>query len=134
MRELISTLKKKKKRRRGMNCQTFSPNPRTRGKSQHHSKCLCTLIFFRVEGDHKAEGLQHPVLLLEFRPQAHDKGDGRRGGVAIPGQGREALDSQAAGLPSRLHYGLDHLSHRLLRLIPKVHAPENRIAFCIGCI
>ena len=35
--EIISTLKKKKKRRRGMNCQTFSPNPRTRGK-KHHGK------------------------------------------------------------------------------------------------
>ena len=30
VRELIFTLKKK--RRRGMNCRTFSPNPRTRGK------------------------------------------------------------------------------------------------------
>ena len=37
VRELISTLKKKKKkRRRGMNGQTFSPNPRKRGKSHHH--------------------------------------------------------------------------------------------------
>ena len=32
--QLISTLKKKKKnRRRGMNCRTFSQNPRTRGKN-----------------------------------------------------------------------------------------------------
>ena len=38
MRDLISTLKKerKKNRRRGMNCRAFSPNPRTRGKSHHH--------------------------------------------------------------------------------------------------
>ena len=36
MRELISTLNKKKKRRQGMNCRTFSQNPRTRGKSHHH--------------------------------------------------------------------------------------------------
>ena len=35
--DLISTSKKKKKnRRRWMNCKTFSPNPRTRGKSHHH--------------------------------------------------------------------------------------------------
>ena len=33
LRELISTLKKKKKRRRGTNCRTFSQNLRTRGKS-----------------------------------------------------------------------------------------------------
>ena len=33
--ELIS-IKKKKKRRQGMNCRTFSQNPRTRGKSHHH--------------------------------------------------------------------------------------------------
>ena len=34
--ELISTLKtNKKKRRRGINCRTFSQNPRTRGKSHH---------------------------------------------------------------------------------------------------
>ena len=37
LRELISTLKQKtKKRRRGMNSRTFSQNPRTRGKSHHH--------------------------------------------------------------------------------------------------
>ena len=40
LRELISALKKKKKKglRRKMNCQTFSQNPRRRGKShqQHH--------------------------------------------------------------------------------------------------
>ena len=39
VRELISTyLKKNKKlkRRRGMNCRTFSPKSRTRGKSHHH--------------------------------------------------------------------------------------------------
>ena len=36
VRELISTLKKKKKRRRGMSCRTFSQNPRTRGKNHHH--------------------------------------------------------------------------------------------------
>ena len=35
VRELISTLKKKKSRR-GINCRTFSQNPRTRGKSHHH--------------------------------------------------------------------------------------------------
>ena len=35
VRELISTLKKKK-RRLGMNCRTFSRNPRKRGKSYHH--------------------------------------------------------------------------------------------------
>ena len=29
--------KKEKKRRRGMNCRTFSKNPRTRGKSHHHN-------------------------------------------------------------------------------------------------
>ena len=34
VRELISTLKKQK-RRRGMNCQTFSQNPCTRGKSHY---------------------------------------------------------------------------------------------------
>ena len=33
--ELISTLKKK--RRRGINCRTFSKNPHTRGKSHHHT-------------------------------------------------------------------------------------------------
>ena len=36
VRELISTLKKKKKHRRGMNCRTLPQNPRTRGKSHHH--------------------------------------------------------------------------------------------------
>ena len=41
VRELISTKakqnkKNKKKRRRGMICQTFSQNPSTRGKSHHH--------------------------------------------------------------------------------------------------
>ena len=34
--KLISTKKKKKKCRRGMNCRTFSQTPRTRGKSHHH--------------------------------------------------------------------------------------------------
>ena len=34
--KLISTLKKKKKCSQGMNGQTFSPNPRKRGKSHHH--------------------------------------------------------------------------------------------------
>ena len=34
VRELISTKKKKKTRRRAMNCRTFSPKPRTREKSQ----------------------------------------------------------------------------------------------------
>ena len=38
VRELISTLKKKKIRK-GMNCRTFSKNPRTRGKSRHHWNC-----------------------------------------------------------------------------------------------
>ena len=33
--EVISTLKKKKKRRWGMNSRTFSQNPRNRGKSHH---------------------------------------------------------------------------------------------------
>ena len=37
LRELISSFKKKK-RRRGVNCRTFSQNPRTREKSRHH--CL----------------------------------------------------------------------------------------------
>ena len=37
LRELISTLEiRKKKRRRGMNRRPFSPNPSTRGKSHHH--------------------------------------------------------------------------------------------------
>ena len=39
VRKLICTLKKKKKKKtplRGINCQTFSQNPRTRGKSYHH--------------------------------------------------------------------------------------------------
>ena len=36
--ELISTLKKK--HRQGMNCRTFSQNPRTRGRSQHSSTCV----------------------------------------------------------------------------------------------
>ena len=42
LRELIFTLNNNKKttttkkRSRGMNCRTFSPNPRTRGKSHHH--------------------------------------------------------------------------------------------------
>ena len=45
VRKLISTLKKQKQtqtnkqkntRRRGMNCRTFSRNPRMRGKSHHH--------------------------------------------------------------------------------------------------
>ena len=39
--ELISTYQKKKKSKKksaggGINCRTFSPNPRTRGKSHHH--------------------------------------------------------------------------------------------------
>ena len=34
--ELISTLRKKKKTREKIICRTFSPNPRTRGKSHHH--------------------------------------------------------------------------------------------------
>ena len=39
-RELISTAKKEKekKRRQGMNSRTFFPNPRMRGKSQHQKK------------------------------------------------------------------------------------------------
>ena len=38
LRELIATLKKK--HRRGLNCRTFSQNPRTRGKSRnHHHVC-----------------------------------------------------------------------------------------------
>ena len=36
----LSPLKKKKKRRRRMICRTFSPNPRTRGKSHHHHHCV----------------------------------------------------------------------------------------------
>ena len=40
--ELISTLKKKK-RRRGTNCRTFSQNPRTQGKNNHHCRCYCTV-------------------------------------------------------------------------------------------
>ena len=36
VRKLISTLKKKKKCRQGMNCQTFSQNPLMRGKIHHH--------------------------------------------------------------------------------------------------
>ena len=53
VRELISTLKKK--RRRGMNCRTFAQKPRTRGKSHlcfHLSLysnqvfvCLCVCLF-----------------------------------------------------------------------------------------
>ena len=43
--ELISTLKKKrkKKRRQGMNGRTFSQNPRKRGKSHYHIDLLCLL-------------------------------------------------------------------------------------------
>ena len=33
--ELISTYKKRKEHKRGMNCQTFSQNPCTRGKSHY---------------------------------------------------------------------------------------------------
>ena len=42
-RELISNLKKKK-RRRGMNCRTFSQNPCTRGKKK--KKATTTIAFF----------------------------------------------------------------------------------------
>ena len=40
VRELISTLKKRKKRRRGINCPTFSQISRTRGKSHYHFKFM----------------------------------------------------------------------------------------------
>ena len=40
--KLISTFKKKKCRR-GMNCRTFSQNPRTQGKSHHHNLSPCTV-------------------------------------------------------------------------------------------
>ena len=43
LRELISSLKKKKKRRRGINCRTFSQNPRTPGKS-HQSLIQIYLV------------------------------------------------------------------------------------------
>ena len=46
--ELISTFEKKK-RWRGMNYRTFSQNPRTRGKSQHHT---IRLIFSHLQFSH----------------------------------------------------------------------------------
>ena len=49
LRELISTKKNQQKnnnnRRRRMNCRPFSPNPRTRGKSQHqHCYSVTSLV------------------------------------------------------------------------------------------
>ena len=48
VRELVST--SKKKRRRAMNCRTFSQNPRTRGKSHHYH--------------HHWLGLENKILIL----------------------------------------------------------------------
>ena len=46
VRELISARKKEEKHRRGMNGQTFSKNPRKRGKSHHSCLVPTTIIIF----------------------------------------------------------------------------------------
>ena len=53
VRELISTLKKKK-RWRGMNGRTFSQNSRTREKSHHHHICGTTLPAQTVSCPHSS--------------------------------------------------------------------------------
>ena len=45
VRELISTLKKKKKAQTGMNGRTFSQNPCKRGKSHHVKQGLMQTLF-----------------------------------------------------------------------------------------
>ena len=52
VRELISSLKKKKKRRRGMNGRTFSRIPRKRGKSHHHFTVCALLDHLHVHSTH----------------------------------------------------------------------------------
>ena len=60
MRELISTSrrkKKEKKRMRGMKGQTFSPNPRKRGKSH---------LYYQVGGFVQDPPVFHNVAMLQF--------------------------------------------------------------------
>ena len=70
VRELISTTKKKM-RRRGMNCGTFSPNPRTRGKSHHqHQSARLVIRRSRVRSLAEAAG-ERSSPELTLRADSH---------------------------------------------------------------
>ena len=68
VRELISTLKEKKKRRRGMNCSTFSRNPRTREKATSVSTRVRVKPFLRL-----SSGRYEKSVFLVYRPPTKAK-------------------------------------------------------------
>ena len=67
VRELISTSKKKKKLRRGMNGRTFFHNPGKRGKSHHHQELQDRKLISPVS-DHNAVSI---LPLLRSRAATH---------------------------------------------------------------
>ena len=63
--ELISTLKKTttKKRRRRLNCQTFSPNPRTRGRSHPPTHSFTQWVICQAHVKHHLVSCTRYVVL-----------------------------------------------------------------------
>ena len=68
--KLISTLKKIKKRRQGMNCRTFSQNSRTQGKSTTNSLQVLKIVTFQQQKiiTSTSCALYRPDLLARLTP------------------------------------------------------------------
>ena len=131
VRELVSTLKKKK-RRRGMNCRTFSQNTRTRGKSHHHHQAcpkaqrsiVTILLLPHVVPDHKDSPVCMANRIILYSscggPQSLSAG---RGGV-----GESPLDNGSSSACCGWGTSLQHVLRCLVlqaaeRTVPNVRPP-----------
>lgn len=70
----------------------------------------------REQADSQGSSVQHRLLLRQLHAAAHDQSHGGGGSVALPGQGREAVDPPGAGRGGHRDHGVDSLSHWFLRL------------------